>query len=411
MGSSAILFATYASNEPMVTLRRATSDDLAQIEAIDAAAFGDAAGAELASKSELQTGIEDNCTLVACDPRTTAVIGFVQWFVSPEDRLVFLCGMAIEPARQNRGVGSLLLDGFLEIVDGAVDSSDWTLEATTAPSNTRMVALLTEREFVGCRYVPDYYGADKARIYLRRGHARRRYDESTRVLVPATSDGALSHLRSTETHLRKLIRLPHGPHFELVGVSEELVVAQANESSASVAFTGIFFTAVAFLTGFALATDGFPSDLLALLVGSLVVLALSLIVYANSTGALSSLNSGDFDEYMQVGNVLSEFGGVYPFFHVIPVVLVSLTKSDAVGLMTCVGASVVLALYHWSRFEILERYFKRRVIRVPIESYLTLSPLLGFALHQWTGKTTLWSITDLLVLAGLTVACLKIADR
>ncbi|MEY2448018.1 MAG: hypothetical protein QOH79_1494 [Acidimicrobiaceae bacterium] len=391
-----------------VVLREALHGDLDRVCELDRLAFASLSGGQQASEGELALGIAGNRVLAAVDPQGN-VIGFAHWGIAEgESRRFYLAGVAVDEDVRGQGVGSALVDEFL----ARSQESPAHVETTTALDNKPMLKLLLAREFVAIAFLRDFYGAGRDRLYLKRSQAHPPYDEETRMLLPADNGPLIEASMDRGFHLVGLVPLDAGDVFDVAQPSLETATVRANEATASVSFTGILFTAVAFLTGFALASDRFPTDLVAALILSLVVLACALIVYANSSGSLSRFDSAQFDEYMRVGNVLSEFGGVYPFFHTIPVVLASLGRtSDLVGAITCCGAAVVLALYHASKFEILERYVKTMWQRVGLEIYLTLSPVIGYLTLRWAGSTTVWTAVNGGVLAALAVVCMRRPER
>jgi ribosomal protein S18 acetylase RimI-like enzyme len=388
-----------------VEIRVASRADLPALIEIDQAAFA-GASAEPATPDELSSGVDNEQIIVAVISST--LVGYAQWTTIGTDAY-FLSGVAVRPNDHGQGIGGQLLDACLKAIEILTDGRARTIEVTTAPDNVPMLKLLTRRGFVGTEYLAGYYGADRDRLYLRRYATSPRFDRNRRIIVPVHSRGLLRELLENESRfVRDIVHTPHGVCFEVVGDVEDEAATKANESNSSISFTGVFFTAIAFLAGFALVTEQFPADLLAVLIVSLVCLAFALIVYANSTGALSRIRAHEFDEYMRVGNIFSEFGGVYPFFHVVPVVLVSLgNASTAVGAITCFGATAALIAYHASRFEILERYLLKRRTRIAAEAYLSISPVLGFTSQELLNTTAAWSLVNVAVLLALTAVCLR----
>ena len=120
-----------------------------------------------------------------------------------------------------------------------------------------------------------------------------------------------------------------------------------------------------------------------------VALTLSLLVYANATGDLT-LRRGEFDSHMKIGNLVSEFGGVYPFFQVVPVAVAALTHSAWAGAGACGFSAVALAAYSVSGKDIVDRYPMPQGIRLAALSYVTVSPVFGYVTELTLGTTAYW---------------------
>jgi hypothetical protein len=191
----------------------------------------------------------------------------------------------------------------------------------------------------------------------------------------------------------------------------------ANEASVSVSFASVIVAALAVLAGFGFNEDEFPKPLIAQMILAVTVTLIALIVYSNSTGKLSKLEFKCVDEYMQIGNIVSEFGGVYPMLQVLPISVAAITDDWHVGGPTSAAACVAIFAYQRSEFGILHRYKDLRKRQSPtwprrrwvggLELVLAFSPVIGYASWEWFRSTGYWTIGNVAVLLLAAGWCMR----
>jgi hypothetical protein len=184
----------------------------------------------------------------------------------------------------------------------------------------------------------------------------------------------------------------------------------ANEASVSVTFAGAVLAADTFLVGFGMAGDKIASDILLQLVLSIIASIVALTIYANATGELSRLDPRAAIRYLQIGNILSEFGGVVLLLQVLPVALASERRDGWVGLFSCVLGMCALIVYQASGFDILSRYTNNHpLITRIVEVIIAASPMFGYLFLATQGSTVVWSVANVVALAGISIWCLRVS--
>lgn len=84
----------------------------------------------------------------------------------------------------------------------------------------------------------------------------------------------------------------------------------------------------------------------------------STIIYSNASGEITRLNNKKAKSYMLIGNVLSEYIGVYLLVLSIPLVINAITSDVFLRITTLVVVVVGLFFYSISQFSIAHRYLK-----------------------------------------------------
>jgi len=87
----------------------------------------------------------------------------------------------------------------------------------------------------------------------------------------------------------------------------------------------------------------------------------STLVYANASGEVARLRRKSFDTQMKIGNILSEYWGVYGLVFASPLVILGYSPDKLLALFVLGVSLLGFILYHLSGFSILERYFSRNV--------------------------------------------------
>ncbi|MBQ9917189.1 MAG: GNAT family N-acetyltransferase [Microbacterium sp.] len=310
-----------------VTIRGATVADLAGVKALDHTAFAPQESAEVAADGEFERGVTQEGLIVAVSG--DEIVGFVQFGPTIASDW-FIYGAAVAPQRRGEGYAGRLVEAALAAIRGHA-GNEIRVAATTAPSNTAMVRVLTGAGFVGTAWVEDYFGPGKDRLYFELvsgGSA----DFAERILIPTTSVNSVKTLLQSKRHLIAAVRLPHGWTFEIATpLDSEPATAQTNEVAVSSAFAGTLMAAFTFVFGFALATAEIGADLLAASGIGVLVSLLALIAYTNASGDLARLRPRAWDRFIRVGNSWSEFGAVYLLFALTPALVLSATDGSVGG--------------------------------------------------------------------------------
>ncbi len=84
----------------------------------------------------------------------------------------------------------------------------------------------------------------------------------------------------------------------------------------------------------------------------------STIIYANASGEITRLDSKKAKNYILIGNVLSEYLGVYLLVLSIPLVINAITPDVFLRVSTLAVVMISLFIYSISRFSIAHRYLK-----------------------------------------------------
>jgi hypothetical protein len=174
----------------------------------------------------------------------------------------------------------------------------------------------------------------------------------------------------------------------------------------SVTFAGTILAAITFMLGFAFSSDKFPALVRALLLGSTLATTISLVVYTNSSGEIARLRTNGFNLHMRVGNVLSEFGGLYPFLVALPITFAHITMSESAGLAAGGFFVVSLVLYEISRFSIGSR-LQRSPHRVALLALALTGPLTGVLAVGSDIASWVWTVGITVVLTSLGISYLR----
>lgn len=157
---------------------------------------------------------------------------------------------------------------------------------------------------------------------------------------------------------------------------------QMGETGISVSLSSFMTAVVLFFTGLLLTANyeiqlrlRFP--LLFLFISSFGFL-FSTLIYANASGEISRLNKINFNRQMAVGNILSEYLGVYCLIFALPIVVLGYSPDKILSIMVLIISIIGFLIYHKMGFSILERYFPTRKIL-----YLVILFLISFYLSSF----------------------------
>ena len=383
----------------VIEIRAAEVRDLEALHDLDAVVFGgEGPILEPAATGELESGVHSGILLVAM--RDDLLIGFVQ-LDRVDDDTWFLASLAVASDERLRGVGSRLLDRALE----SIGRGCTTVSTATSWQNDGMVHLLFSRGFTATGYFADYYGPGKDRLVFDRHRDRLSHSIVDRRLLPAASTTNWQSLLVTDDWVMRRVTVIGGrPYVELVrlvvGDRESL---KTEESHAGMGFAGAVIAALTFLLGFSITSDRFTDDVRILLAVAVVASLLSMVVYANAFGELARLQADRFVRRMEVGNIISEYGGIVPLLIIVPVSLMAVVGSETAVWVLGVVGTLVLAAYFSSTISLWKRY--RRHWWSPIlVGIIAAGPALWIFVADGVVSSVGWTVLTVLALSGATAA-------
>ncbi|WP_431967881.1 GNAT family N-acetyltransferase [Nocardia sp. bgisy134] len=386
----------------MRTIRIADENDIATLDALDALCFppGDV-DREPASGDELRDGVSGRRVFVAEDD--IGIIGFIH-FERPSPSHIYISSLAVHPDRRHRGIGALLLDHLMQRLRGSENGRLPSISTVTSPRNYPMLRLLFSRKFVARTMMRGYFGPGRDRVYCQYKLRIDYVDPDERYLVPIEAEGHVDRLLSDENYvITAIVELPSGSAFEFCRFDrDDLAGLESDETSTSVTFAGTILAAITFVLGFSLSSNNFPNLAKALLLGSTLATTMALVVYTNAAGEIARLRSHMFELHMRTGNVLSEYGGVYPFLISLPIAFEHATDSLPAGLAASAFFVVSLALYERSRFSISSRFQQSITTRLLLLITVT-GPVTGVLAIRSEIGSWVWTVGTFLVLALLSL--------
>lgn len=376
-----------------ISLRAAVADDLPAIRSLDAVAFPPGRpDREPSHPGELEGGLERGQITLA--EEDGVVLGMLQAERTAPDQL-YLASLAVAPEAQGRGIGRMLVERLLAV--HAEMEPRPALFTVTSPLNVPMIGLLTSLGFVVVRGLRDYFGPGKHRVYCRYREHHPVIAPSDRTLVPVDAvDTVFELLEHDEHEVTAVRRSVQGDFFEVSRDRGDDQGLMADEASISVSESGAVLAALTFLLGFSFAIPSYSEELRILVLVATILTAGSVQIYANASGALARIRDGGFASYMKWGNLLLEFGGLYPLVIVLPAVFAQ--ASDNPGLSITTGAIVGAAIvaYELSPFSVTARY-GRGVVFAALVTLSALLPVAAAPLVLLTGRDGLW----VLLVAGV----------
>lgn len=369
----------------------AVERDVDEIRQLDQVCFppGDL-DREPAAPEELEKGI---CAgRVRIFRRSGQIIGFLQ-YEKPLDDHIYISALGVHPDFRGQKVGRLLLEYMLAEIAG----SGSAVSTVTGLSNYSMLSLLLLQGFVVRALMKDYFGPGRDRYYCQYKVRREYVDPDDRYIVPVRATDHIARLMAAQEYvITSIVALPAGPAFEICKFErDDFAALQSDECAAGITFSAGTLAAITFILGFSFVSSSYPDDVRVLLIGAAVITTFSLIIYANASGELSRLRSNVFGYHMKWGNVLSEYGGVFPFLVSLPVTFVEVSRTQWIAIATAALVSLALFAYERSHFAISSRFQKTPLV-VGLEIVTCSAPITGVlaALYlpitwPWTGTISL----------------------
>ncbi|MFJ4279242.1 GNAT family N-acetyltransferase [Streptomyces massasporeus] len=288
--------------------------------------------------------------------------------------------IAVRDGMRRQGVARQLLDEMVKELPGK-SSEPPLISAVVGTVELAVARLLLACGFIGTRFMRTGPSADADHIYYQFKSRVEYIDPDARHLVPATAREQLAESLGPPDHaVTALMSLGGEPAFEIARFEQDdPATLQSGEAAAGIAFSGSILAAITFLLGFAFSSTRFPDDVRLLLIGATFSTVLSLIVYASASGELARIRSNSFGKIMKWGNVLSEYGGVFPFLISLPVTYAQVSDNPWTTMVLAVLLSSAMAWYEQSEFSIAHR-FRRSRTEIMLMVLTAASPTIGAAL-------------------------------
>lgn len=373
----------------------AVERDLDEIRQLDQLCFppGDL-HREPAAPGELEKGIVAGRVRIV--RRSGEIVGFLQ-YEQPLDDHIYISVLGVHPHARRQRVGRSLLENLLAQI--AVSGDHPAVSTVTGPSNYAMLRLLLSEGFVVRTIMRDYFGPGHDRFYCQYKVRTEYVDPDDRYVVPVHAADHIEQLMTAEEYvITSVVTLPAGPAFEICKFErDDFAALQSNECAAGITFSAGALAAITFILGFSFVSSNYPDDVRVLLIGAAVITTFSLIIYANASGELARLRSNVFGYYMKWGNVLSEYGGVFPFLVSLPVTFAGVARTQWIALATAAMVSFALFAYERSRFAISSR-FRRTSFVIGLEVIACSAPVTGVLSVLYLPITWPWTGTISLVL-------------
>jgi ribosomal protein S18 acetylase RimI-like enzyme len=368
-------------------IRVARTDDLPLVRKLDELCFpSGGVDQQPAAPGELEAGVQTETLYLVVN--STSIVAFLQ-LEQPLPHHIFIRSLAVHPEHRRQGLGTWLLGSFLASIDSDAFQS-LAVTTVTSPRNVPMLRLLCSHGFVARNVIRDYFGADRDRLYCQLRLGVEFVNPDDQYLIPLSAEDQLYSLLASESYVVTGVTDGlSGPLFEVSRVDRDDAAAlQASECEAGISFSTAILAALTFLLAFAFASARYPDAARAVLVIATLTSTASLIVYANASGEITRFRGTAFARHMKWGNLLSEYGGIYPFLLTLVLTFATLTRSALATWTVGVAFSVAFALYESSRFSIASRYPRTWPFLLPAAVTAVL-PLLAVAFRN--SKSGLWA--------------------
>ncbi|GGN76715.1 GNAT family N-acetyltransferase [Nocardia rhizosphaerihabitans] len=384
----------------MADIRTAAEADVAALNALDAVCFppGDL-DREPASEDELRNGVQNQRIFVAT--RGDHIVGFIH-FERPTPGHVYISALGVSPQARGAGLARELLQHLMRYLRSYESDALPSISTVTSPRNHPMLRLLLREGFIARTVMVGYFGPGHDRLYLQYKVRVDYVDPDERYLVPVVAMRHVEQLLADDKYvITDLVELPSGPAFEFCRFDrDDLAGLEAEETATSVTFAGTVLAAITFVLGTSLSSSSYPDPARALLLAAVLATTMALVVYTNAAGDIARLRSHAFDLHMRVGNILSEFGGVYPFLISLPITFFVVTKSVYAGAVAAGVFAVTLTIYERSRFSISRRFDQSRVTTA-FRGFTVTAPLTGVLVMRWPIASWAWTVAVVLALCSL----------
>lgn len=143
----------------------------------------------------------------------------------------------------------------------------------------------------------------------------------------------------------------------------DLALYQAQVQT-NVAFTAFMTAVVVFFAGLLITRfESYELSIkvpIAFLIVSIFGFLYSTVVFANASGEISEGNTSKFKKHMLLGDILSEYLGIYLLVVSVPLVINVVTQDVFLRAITVVSALSGLAIYQFSHFSVIEKHLESK---------------------------------------------------
>ncbi|MFJ9242631.1 GNAT family N-acetyltransferase [Streptomyces sp. NPDC101776] len=320
----------------------------------------------------------------------------------PSPEHVRISVIAVREGMRRQGIAKQLLTEM--VTDIPRKSSEPPLISVVARTEQlALTRLLLATDFKGTRVIRMGGAGNALHIHYQYKSRVEYIDPDARHLVPVSAQAQLTESLSPADHaVTGLVTLSGEPAFEIARFEQDdPATLQSGEAAAGIAFSGSILAAITFLLGFAFSSTRFPDDVRLLLIGATFSTVLSLIIYASASGELARIRSNSFGKIMKWGNVLSEYGGVFPFLISLPVTYAQASGDPWTTMTLAVVFSSAIAWYEQSEFSIAHR-FQRSSFEIALIVLTAASPTVGAALIAANATSWPWTTVLIATLAART---------
>jgi ribosomal protein S18 acetylase RimI-like enzyme len=130
--------------------------------------------------------------------------------------MIFVSGIAVRPDVQGLGLGTMMIDHFLDSLPARIRAGV-PITTITSPRNLAMLRLLFARGFAGRWFLKDYFGPGRDRVGCQLRGQETPWPPAAGIQVPAPALDLLMRLLTEHSHvIRALVHTVTGPMFELV---------------------------------------------------------------------------------------------------------------------------------------------------------------------------------------------------
>ena len=136
----------------------------------------------------------------------------------------------------------------------------------------------------------------------------------------------------------------------------------------------------------------------------------STLVYANASGEIARLKKNKFDRQMTIGNILSEFFGVYCLVFAVPIVVLGYSPDKILSFFVLGISLFSFLIYHLMGYSILERYLKRSAFYLTL-SLILLTYLFAFIFFYVELQTLFYTLSALLIFQIITLILILLQKK
>jgi len=147
-----------------------------------------------------------------------------------------------------------------------------------------------------------------------------------------------------------------------------------SQAQTNVGFTAFMTAVVIFFVGLLITSyDSYDQSIkvpISFLIISTFGFLYATLVFANASDEVSERSGRAFNKHMLLGDVLSEYLGVYLLVLSLPLVINVITSDVYLRIVTISSSLIGLAIYQFSHLSVLERHFKSsKIISVILLSF------------------------------------------